>query len=202
MKEIINKIPLYRFLKYCNDTNLEKTVLDCGAGGNCPPLSIFKDFGYKTSGIELDEKQIERAESYEKSHGLTLNIKKGNMQSLNFPDETFNFVYSYNSVFHMKKADVEKSVCEMKRVLKKNGLLFVNFLTVNDFRVGTGEDLGNNQFIQMDEEPVIHSYYEKNEPDKYLSDMEILFKEDRVQERIYEGGKIRQGFVDYIARKK
>jgi hypothetical protein len=31
--------------------------------------------------------------------------------------------------------------------------------------------------------------------------MEILYKEDRVFERIYEDKKIRQGLVDYIARK-
>lgn len=32
--------------------------------------------------------------------------------------------------------------------------------------------------------------------------MEILIKENRVLERIYNGEMIKQGFIDYILRKK
>lgn len=32
--------------------------------------------------------------------------------------------------------------------------------------------------------------------------MKILYKESRVLERIFEGKKIRQGFVDYIVKKE
>ncbi|MNW11499.1 hypothetical protein D3C71_2089730 [compost metagenome] len=81
--------------------------------------------------------------------------------------------------------------------------MFVNFLTTNDFRVGDGIDLGNNQFQQYeDDAQVIHSYYEHGEADYLFEDMEVLYKEDRVLERIFEGQKIRQGFVDYIVLKK
>lgn len=31
--------------------------------------------------------------------------------------------------------------------------------------------------------------------------MKILFKENRILERIYEGEKIRQGYIDYIVKK-
>lgn len=124
------------------------------------------------------------------------------MRKLRFDDESFSFVYSYNSVFHMTKKDVSKSIDEMKRVLKKNGLLFVNFLTTSDFRCGEGIDIGNNQYEQMEDDiPVIHSYFEECEVEKYFEDMGILYKENRVLERIFEGKKIRQGFVDYILKK-
>ncbi|MDV3425788.1 MAG: SAM-dependent methyltransferase, partial [Bacillota bacterium] len=43
--------------------------------------------------------------------------------------------------------------------------------------------------------------FDECEPDKYFQDMKILYKESRVLERIYEGEKIRQGFVDYIFKK-
>lgn len=32
--------------------------------------------------------------------------------------------------------------------------------------------------------------------------MEVVYKENRVLERFYKGVKIRQGYIDYIARKK
>ena len=31
--------------------------------------------------------------------------------------------------------------------------------------------------------------------------MRILFKENRILERIYEGEKIKQGYIDYIVQK-
>lgn len=202
MLEIFKQTSLYKFLMYCNDTNMYKVVLDCGAGGECPPLALFNEYGYLTTGIEMDLGQIEKANNYAKKNGKQLKIEQGDMRKLNFDNEYFSFVYSYNSVFHMSKEDVFKSVNEMKRVLKPNGLLFVNFLTVRDFRCGTGVDLGQNQYEQFDDNiPVIHSYFEESEADKYFEDMKILYKESRVLERFFEGERIRQGFVDYIVEK-
>lgn len=202
MTEVFKQIPLYRFLAYCNDmSNLEKVVLDCGAGGDKPPLSLFYQSGYLTYGIELNKEQLEKSQKYASQKKQNLNIELGDMCNLKFSDSFFSFVYSYNSVFHMKKVYVNKAINEMKRVLKPQGLLFVNFLSTSDFRCGVGPQVGKNEYEQMDDFPVIHSYYEKDEPDNYFENMKILFKENRVVERIYEGKKIRQGFIDYIVQK-
>lgn len=201
MEKIFRQIPLYRFLMMCNEESGEKNVLDCGAGGNCPPLSLFAKHGYKTTGIEFDENQLRLAVEYGNSEGESLGIQLGDMRSLPFPDDHFSSVYSYNSIFHMRKVDIEKSILEMKRVLKPNGLMFVNFLSVDDFRCGEGPCLGDNQYEQMDDVPVIHSYFEHTEAEKYFKDMKLLYKEVRVLDRIYEGQLIKQGFVDYILRK-
>ncbi len=61
MHNLINAIPLYNFLKYCNNNSSEKIILDCGAGGSNPPLSLFYEFGYETYGIEIYEDQLEKA---------------------------------------------------------------------------------------------------------------------------------------------
>lgn len=123
MGEIFRQISLYRFIMFCNETNMDKVVLDCGAGGNCPPLSLFLEYGYIAHGIEFNTKQLEKANEYANKKSQSLNIELGDMRNLKFENETFSFVYSYNSVFHMTKSDVSKSINEMKRVLKQNGLL-------------------------------------------------------------------------------
>jgi ubiquinone/menaquinone biosynthesis C-methylase UbiE len=202
MIEVFRQIPLYRYIMLCNETTLDKTVLDCGAGGDCPPLSLFSEYGYVTHGIEFSRSQLEDANAYARRKNQNLNMEQGDMRKLKFEDESFSFVYSYNSVFHMHKEDVKVSIDEMKRVLKKDGLIFVNFLTTKDFRCGLGVDFGNHQYEQMEDGmPIIHSYYEEDEPDVYFEDMQILYKESRVLERIFEGEIIRQGFVDYILQK-
>jgi len=181
---------------------MEKTVLDCGAGGDSPPLSLFARYEYSTYGLEINMEQIQKATQFAEKRGQYLNIQQGDMRHLPFSDQSVSFVYSYNSIFHMKKEDVKNTINEMKRVLKPNGLMFVNFLTVKDFRVGEGVDLGENQYEQIeDNEPVIHSYYDYNEADKMFDEMELIYKEDRVLERIFEEEKIRQGFIDYILKK-
>ncbi|MBF4691566.1 class I SAM-dependent methyltransferase [Fusibacter ferrireducens] len=202
--KVFNQIPLYRFLKFCEDAesaSKNKTILDCGAGGNRPPLSLFHDYGYTTTGVELSIEQVEMANAYGRENHQNLNILEGDMTQLKFEDASFDFVYSYNSIFHMKKVEIEKSIKEMKRVLKPGGLMFVNFLSVDDFRCGEGPHLGENQYEQTDDEPVIHSYFDYDEAEKYFKDMTFVLKERRIIERIFEGARIKQGFIDYILRK-
>ena len=84
----------------------------------------------------------------------------------------------------MKKDQIKISIDEMKRVLKDDGLMFVNFLSVDDFRCGEGPHLGDNQYEQMDDEPVIHSYFDYDEAEKYFEEMKFVLKERRIIERI------------------
>lgn len=199
---VFRQTQLYKFLKYCNENDLDKVVLDCGAGGNCPPLALFAENGYKTLGIELDNDKVDMANDFAKEHGAELNIVQGDMRELPIGDESMSYVFSYNTIFHMEKKDIAKAIKEMKRVLKPGGLCFVNFLTINDFGYGNGKELGKGEYLQEEDgNEVIHTYYEIDEGDSLFNDMEIIFKENRVLERIFEGEKIRQGYVDYIVRK-
>lgn len=203
MKDIFRQTQLYKFIKYCNETEIEKSVLDCGAGGNCPPLALFAEHGYRAVGIEMSESQIESANKFISDRGLNVEITKGDMRKLPFKDEAFGFAYSYNSIFHMTKADIKKSMDEIKRVIKPEGLCFVNFLSVDDEDCGVGKVLGRNEFIQNEDgEEVIHCYYEDSEAEDNFDGMEIVFKEKRLLERIYEGKIIKQGYIDYILKKR
>lgn len=202
MNLVFRQTQLYKFLNYCNQSNLEKSVLDCGAGGNCPPLALFSEFGYKTYGIELNDSQIEKAQIFSNENNVELNIFKGDITKLTFEDESISFIYSYNTIFHMKKQDIIKAMDEIKRVLKPGGLCFVNFLTKNDYGYGKGEKVGEGEFLQEEDgKQVIHTYYEPEEVELHFSGMEILLKENRILERIFEGQKIKQGYIDFIAKK-
>jgi ubiquinone/menaquinone biosynthesis C-methylase UbiE len=203
MSIIIRQPQLYRFLSCCNQSDLEKVVLDCGAGGECPPLALFAQHGYQTYGIEICDSQIQKANEFADKHGLTLNISKGDMRKLQFEDESIGFVYSYNSIFHMHKSDIIKSINEIKRVLKPGGLCCLNFLSKDDGDYGKGRKAGEDEFWQVEHGgEVIHAYYDIDEAENSFDGMEILFKENRLLERIYEGEKIKQGYIDYIIRKK
>ena len=118
MKTAFWQSQLYTFLMYCNGHGLEKEILDCGAGGKTPPLAIFKEHGYETCGIEIDDEQIDKANKFEEERGIDLNIQKGDMRDLPFENSSKNYIYSYNSIFHMNKKEVAQTISEIKRVLK------------------------------------------------------------------------------------
>ncbi len=202
MNKTFRQTELYNFLNYCNENKLDNIILDCGAGGDEPPLALFKQNGYDTFGIELDDYKLEKANEFEKNNDLNLDITKGDMRDLPFEDCSISYVYSYNSIFHMNKNDIERSVREIKRVLKEDGLCYINLLSVDDFQYGKGKELNEGEFLQEEKsEKVVHSYFTEDEADKYFEDFNILLKQNRILERKIEGEKIKQGFIDYICEK-
>lgn len=203
MKNYLGPAPLYNFLKYCNHSGLDKKVLDCGAGGGNPPLTLFHQYGYVTYGIDISDKQIKKSKKFCIENDLELNIIRGNLLDIPFEDGSFSYVFSYNAIFHMIKKEIEAGIKEIKRVLKKDGLCFVNLLSVEDFGYGQGKELEKGEFYQDEgDHKTVHSYYDDTEGDKYFDDFDIIHKEKRIVERYFEGKKYKQVFIDYIAKKK
>lgn len=199
-------LPLYTFLNYCEDNPLEKEVLECGAGVSSsyePLLVRFYEKGYKTHGIDISDERVANAQAYCEANGIDLDIVKGDMRDLQFADGALSFVYSYNAIFHMSKADIALSMREIKRVLKSGGLCFVNFLSVDDSGFGDGTELEKGEFLQQEGNgKTIHTYFEDDEGDKYLQGLEILYKEKRIIELFDEGEKYTLAYLNYIAQKK
>jgi ubiquinone/menaquinone biosynthesis C-methylase UbiE len=150
MTQKIFPAPLYNFLEYTHDAQVEQIILDCGAGGNFPKLALFAIHGFETYGIEISEERIQNAEDYAKKNGFNLNITKGDMRKLPYENEAFGFVYSYNTIFHMNKEEIAEALNEMFRVLKKQGLIYVNLLSIDDSSYGIGKEISSSTF--MDEE--------------------------------------------------
>ncbi|NHJ13747.1 MAG: class I SAM-dependent methyltransferase [Candidatus Thorarchaeota archaeon] len=194
----------YRFLHFIetleSDKKPEKRVLDCGAGGSRPPLALFHLLGYETHGIDIAAAQVKRAQEFSSKHGVDLNIRMGDMRALEFTDELFPCIYSQNSIFHLTKSETGKAMKEMKRVLRKGGVLYVNFLSIEDQGHGEGKEVGPSEWESIEHgEVTIHSFYEDNEPDMYFEDLEVLMKEKRIRDfRIYN---YRIVTLEYIARK-
>ena len=202
MLPIIHAYPVYKFMFWAEQNILEKNVLDCGAGGNKPPLILFKKSGYQTTGIDISSKAIKKANDYSREHNIELNIGWGDMRELEFEDSSFSLVYSYNSIFHMEKEEIKKSIDEMLRVLKKKGMLFVNLLSVEDQLFGQGEKIGVGEFLQEEGDAhVVHSFFEEEEADKLFKKYKLIHREKRNIDLSYKGKQIHQVYLDYIIKK-
>jgi ubiquinone/menaquinone biosynthesis C-methylase UbiE len=174
-------------------------VLDCGAGGSSPPLSLFYQYGYRTYGIEIAEAALAEAQRFCRESNMALNIIGGDMRRIPFPSERFSFVYSYNAIDFMTKPDIAVSMREIARVLVPDGLCYVNFLSVDDAEswepfceTASAKDLLQSKGF---------AHFEDDEADVYFEAFEILRKEKRLVETPWEGRRMRQADVEYIARK-
>ena len=110
---------------------------------------------------------------------IDLNIRLGDMRSIEFENESFPFVYSYNTIMHMSKNDIQRAMNEMERVLVKNGLIFVNFGSENSEIGDRGEKIGEGEYALPigDNETALHSFHTDDEADEYFSNFELLHKE-------------------------
>ena len=200
MIDVIWATPLYEFLRQCNTSPLSKTILDCGAGGSQPPLSLFYQYSYRTFGIEIAEKPLEEAQRFSTENNMALNIISGDMRCLPFPDNEFSFIYSFNAIDFMTKSDIALSMWEITRVLKGDGLCYVNFLSVDDEETWEPFCEEGSAYKRLKSERFAH--FEDNEADVFFEPYDIMRKEKRVQDKLWEGKLRRRAEIEYIARKK
>jgi ubiquinone/menaquinone biosynthesis C-methylase UbiE len=150
----------------------------------------------------LSPERAELARQFGAEHGLPFDIREGNMCQLPFEDHSFSFVYSINTIFHLSKADSAQAVCEMGRVMRPNGILYVNFLSEDDGGYAEGTEQGAGEFFQEEDgQQVLHSYYRDAEPDGLFSGFEIVMKIKRSIDARHAGQMVHLAYLDYYARK-
>jgi len=117
--------------KYLNYNFKDKQVLIVG-GGLSPKLTrMFFNKGAKVYVIEPDENRIDVQFLYARLLGIPESrIIKAFAENLPFDSNMFDFVYCCTVLEHVQ--DVKKSLSEMYRVAKKNGVVFIE---TPDFRV-------------------------------------------------------------------
>ena len=103
-----------------------KKVLDvgCGIGGASRRLAATFGSGTQVTGITLSPKQAQRAGQLALDQGIpNADFKVMDALAMDFPDDTFDFVWACESGEHMP--DKGKYVEEMVRVLKPGGTLVI-----------------------------------------------------------------------------
>lgn len=97
-------------------------VLDVGCG-DAGVLIAFAERGAEATGIEPNASSLERGTVRAEEHGVRLDLRIGNAESLPFADSSFDLVVLDNVLEHV--ADRDRTLAEIQRVLKPAGLLYL-----------------------------------------------------------------------------
>jgi len=95
-----------------------KTVLEIGCG-NGADGTLFAQNGAVYTGVDLTEAAVASARRHFELLDLSGKFQIENAEHLTFPDQSFDFVYSYGVLHH--SADPQRAFAEVGRVLKPGG---------------------------------------------------------------------------------
>jgi 2-polyprenyl-6-hydroxyphenyl methylase/3-demethylubiquinone-9 3-methyltransferase len=107
-----------------NWQGLNALDVGCGGGFSC---EFMAKRGVVVSGIDRAARCIKTAQDHARSCKLEIDYKQGVAENLPYSEETFDLVICVDVLEHV--ADFNKTIMEIHRVLKPNGVFF--FDTIN-----------------------------------------------------------------------
>lgn len=116
------------FLKVLQEKNLKGVILEVGCGNGRDSIYLAKQ-GYYVVGIDLAPEAIKLAQKNkerlleDENLAANLDFQVADVEKLSFPEEHFEGVYSIG-VLH--STNLQKSLKEITRVLKKGGLAIIH----------------------------------------------------------------------------
>ncbi len=113
--------PVDEVIEFANKvSNRPGKILDigCGNGRNLVP---FAKLNFECYGVDFSKNMIEIARKKFERLGLKCVFQTAHATDLPFKDESFDYVICIAVLHHLKKAECEKALSEIRRVLKNNG---------------------------------------------------------------------------------
>jgi ubiquinone/menaquinone biosynthesis C-methylase UbiE len=95
-----------------------KTVLEVGVGAGTDHVQWARA-GAKCYGVDLTQKAIDTTQAHLSLHGLQSSLHRIDAETLAFPNNFFDVVYSWGVIHH--SANPEQIIGEIRRVLKPQG---------------------------------------------------------------------------------
>jgi SAM-dependent methyltransferase len=97
-------------------------LLEVGSGIGVDSIQLAR-CGFDVTAVDLTDNAIRVAREFAQHRGVTIDFRLGNAEQLDFPDESFDAVYSFGVLHHTP--DIEQAVSEVRRVLKPGGIAYV-----------------------------------------------------------------------------
>ena len=132
-------------------------ILDVGCGNGRNLIPFLKQ-GFKGYGLDFSKEMIKNAQALLKKNNLSarVDLKEGEMQELPYSESSLDYVTSIASFHHLKEADRMAALLEIRRVLKKDGLLLITVWNKRQIKFFFG---GKDKFVPWRVGRNVHQRY-------------------------------------------
>jgi len=154
--------------------NGARTVLDLGSGSGRHVVYLARN-GFSAYGLDSSPEGIEISRNWLKREGLTADLRIRSMtEPLPYEDSFFDAVISVQVIHHARIAEVREIVAEIRRILKRGGLIFITVPKVKS-QAETFQEIEPDTFIPLDglEKGLPHHYFTPDELRDLFKDFTI-----------------------------
>jgi tellurite methyltransferase len=119
--------------------------LGCGVGRHA---LLFARLGLDTTAIDMSEQGVAELRRNAEDEGLTIKADVAPMTDLPFADGSFDYVLSFNVIYHGDPEIVRRTFAEIRRVLKPGGTFQGTMLSKRNAGFGLGIEVAPNTFVR------------------------------------------------------
>lgn len=119
--------------------------LGCGVGRHA---LVFARLGFKTSAVDLAETGLAEVRRSAAAERLTIDARAAPMTELPFADDSFDYVLSFNVLYHGDPDIVATAIGEIARVLRPGGTFQGTMLSKRNSGFGVGTEVAPNTFVR------------------------------------------------------
>jgi SAM-dependent methyltransferase len=149
-----DRLLLDKFSSLLNDNSI---ICDAGCGPSGHIGKYLADKGHKIIGIDISQKCIEIASSYNPD----LIFKTMDMMNTNFDDASFDGILSFYSIIYTPKEFINRIFAEFNRIIKPNGKLLIVI------KKGTDEGFINDDWYEGNK--VYFTHFVESEIKEYFA---------------------------------
>lgn len=141
--------------------NLRALDLGCGVGRHA---LLFARLGFDVSAVDLAEAGLAEVRKSAEAEGLTIDARTAPMTALPFADGEFDYVLSFNVLYHGAPDVVRTAIAEIRRVLRPGGIFQGTMLSKRNAGFGLGTEVAPDTFVReagddMDDSDKVHPHF-------------------------------------------
>jgi ubiquinone/menaquinone biosynthesis C-methylase UbiE len=139
-------------------------VLDLGCGAGRHQIYLAKK-GFESCGLDISATGLIMVKARLRAYGLDVCLVEADMKALPWIDSCFDVVVCLHAIYHQRLRGIQKTITEIQRILRENGLVYVNFLSTRTYSCGKGVKVEENTYMENygDEKGVLHHFVGREE---------------------------------------
>lgn len=166
---------IINFANSLKKKNRRLRILDLGCGAGRHQIYIAKQ-GFEAHGTDISETGLYTTKERLKRQRLKAFLVKCDMKMLPYRDSCFDAVICLHTVYHQNLKGIQETLSETRRILRKKGLLLINFLSKRTHSYGKGIETEENTFIEEEgvEKGVLHYFAGKDGIERLFKSFEVV----------------------------